>query len=257
MVWEWVWRFAARLSRHIRAEYGLPRINPRALSSRLCWPPVVRRLRVLYEKRNPTISRLVCVADADEFIDDLNDVVRLDAIIGNAALSATPSITSNSCGSRAAWHLTSRPLPGSVRTTAKRSVASAVSSSCCASVWTSSPKRSLRVTAASSRRRTPATGIALENPRYRRTHHLLAAQLQALARSLRTFRLRPTSIHQNRLLHHLLPVTSTFLALAPLRGIKLRSRVAAQSRGEIVQCLNSTLLCAMTPCLHLRHELLT
>ena len=78
MVWEWVWRFAARLSRHITAEYGLPRTNPKAQSSSLCWLAVMRRLPVLFEKSNATISRLVCVADADELIGHRIDIVRPD-----------------------------------------------------------------------------------------------------------------------------------------------------------------------------------
>src|SRR5258705_6262236 len=68
MVWEWACRFAARLSRHMTAAYGLLRTNRRAPSFNLSCLPAAPRLRVLHEESNPTTPRLVRASDADETI---------------------------------------------------------------------------------------------------------------------------------------------------------------------------------------------
>src|ERR1700693_4802485 len=78
MAWGWACLFAARLSRHIMAGYGLSPTRPTVPSFNLCCSPTVRRLLVLHEESNPTTSRLVCVSDAEEIIDDPIDILRLD-----------------------------------------------------------------------------------------------------------------------------------------------------------------------------------
>src|SRR5260370_31521364 len=77
-VWEWACRFAARLSRHMTAAYGLPRTSRGAPSFSLSCLPTVRRLLVLHGESNPTISRLVRASDADETIDHSSDILLRD-----------------------------------------------------------------------------------------------------------------------------------------------------------------------------------
>src|SRR5882757_7064778 len=58
-VWGWVWPSAGRSLRPMVAGYGLGRKNRRAPSFSLRRSLTVRRLLVLHEESNPTISRLI------------------------------------------------------------------------------------------------------------------------------------------------------------------------------------------------------